>query len=294
MMGIGGRGSRTRGHGVTIVTEKDEVEFLLKRKVCHEFSGEAYGSDYLSLQKGDVVVSVPHDEADQSWIYGALVATPCSSVCAAIEALRYDEVCFGWFPAAWWQAASSEDDYDNNSFAANVSGSGVLFLREDARPVLLTPTFEVASSKEVIRALLLLMSWASESEPKCHVQTRDDILGPVAEAFCTMVQDSPQDQSAAIEVGAVEILRKLPSYRGPVSSTWLAARACSALANQNPPLQQLIIYAGLVRDICNGSVKYSEDRQALTHLLSALLEGGEQNGAILVIGGSRVSDGEKG
>ena len=78
-MGIGGRGSRTRGHGVTIVTEKDEVEFLLKRKVCHEFSGEAYGSDYLSLQKGDVVVSVPHDEADELdlWSFGSNTMQQC-------------------------------------------------------------------------------------------------------------------------------------------------------------------------------------------------------------------------
>ena len=204
---------------------------------------------------GDLVVSVPHSDADQDWIYGAVAATGySSSYPGAIEPLMLDMVPFGWFPVAWWEAASNiEMGYDYADFlCASVSRSGFMFLCKHARPVLLTPTLEIASSKEVLRAILASLSWALEGP---FEQIRDATIHAATDAFCNVVSDNLQNQDAAVEVGAIEVLRELPSYPSPTAATSLASRACSALASRGPVLQKLIIYAGLLRDIGRGTHK---------------------------------------
>ena len=111
--------------------EKGEVHVLPARKVTAEFIGEEYGAEYLQRKKGDLVVSVPHSDADEDWDYGAVVATGDSrNQPGAIEHVVFDMHPFGWFPVVCWKDASNiEMGYVYVDFlCANVGRPGFIFL----------------------------------------------------------------------------------------------------------------------------------------------------------------------
>ena len=112
----------------------------------------------------------------------------------------------------------------------------------------------------------------------------DIVIECASEAFGNMVADSPQNQSVAVELGAIEILRKLPNYGGPVASRGMASSACDALAGGNPVVQKLIIYSDIVKDIATGTRKYAEDADNFSELIVTLLRGGEENTRIFLQG----------
>ena len=55
-------------------------------KTVDAFEGKDYGVDYISFEKGDLVVRVPHEENDEDWVFGVLIA----------------EV--GWLPEHFWHS----------------------------------------------------------------------------------------------------------------------------------------------------------------------------------------------